>query len=31
MFTEMALVSFGVAAISFVIGSIANKLLGGSL
>ncbi|WP_273702023.1 VIT1/CCC1 transporter family protein [Acetomicrobium sp.] len=31
MFAEMALVSFGVAAISFVIGSIANKLLGGSL
>lgn len=30
MFAEMALVSFGVAAISFVIGSIANKLLGGS-
>lgn len=30
MFTEMALVSFGVAAISFVVGSIANKLLGGS-
>jgi len=31
MFTEMALVSFGVAAVSFVVGSIANKLLGGSL
>jgi VIT1/CCC1 family predicted Fe2+/Mn2+ transporter len=31
IFTEMALVSFGVAAVSFVVGSIANKLLGGSL
>lgn len=31
MFTEMALVSFGVAAVSFAVGSIANKLLGGSL
>lgn len=30
MFTEMTLVSFGVAAVSFVVGSIANKLLGGS-
>lgn len=30
MFTEMALVSFGVAAVSFVVGSIANKLLGSS-
>jgi len=28
MFTEMVTVSFGVAAISFVIGSLANKLLG---
>jgi len=31
IFTEMALVSFGVAAVSFVVGSIANKLLRGSL
>ncbi len=31
MFTEMAALSFGVAAVSFVIGSFANRLLGTSL
>ncbi|MGB3995667.1 MAG: VIT1/CCC1 transporter family protein, partial [Acetomicrobium sp.] len=31
MFTEMAALSFGVAAVSFVIGSFANRFLGTSL